>query len=52
MLENAAARIGLRRGIASIAFDAEDLCDMPAEIVLRLLGRAIGILGDEGVGGT
>jgi tRNA(Ile)-lysidine synthetase-like protein len=48
MLENAAARIGLRRGIASIAFDAEDLCDMPAEIVLRLLGRAIGILGDEG----
>jgi tRNA(Ile)-lysidine synthetase-like protein len=48
VLENTAARLGLHRGIASIAFDAQDLCEMPAEIVLRILGRAIDILGDEG----
>ena len=43
------SRLGSRPGAAcSIAFDARGLRDLPAEIALRLVGRATGVVGDEG----
>jgi tRNA(Ile)-lysidine synthase len=41
-------RLGARPTARAIAFDAGGLCDAPAEIALRLIGRAVGEVGDEG----
>ena len=41
-------RLGSRPAARTIAFDARSLCDAPAEIALRLIGRAAGEVGDEG----
>jgi tRNA(Ile)-lysidine synthase len=41
-------RLGSRPAARTIAFDARGLCDAPAEIALRLIGRAAGEVGDEG----
>jgi tRNA(Ile)-lysidine synthase len=40
--------LGSRLRAHAIAFDARGLRDLPAEIALRLIGRAIGEVGDEG----
>lgn len=44
----ASDRIGLSPGARSIALDSRELRNMPDEIALRLIGRAIGMVGDEG----
>jgi tRNA(Ile)-lysidine synthase len=41
-------RLGSRPAARTIAFDARGLRDVPAEITLRLIGRAAGEIGDEG----
>jgi tRNA(Ile)-lysidine synthase len=41
-------RLGSRPAVWTIAFDARGLRDVPAEIALRLIGRAAGEVGDEG----
>ncbi len=41
-------RLGSRPAARTIAFDAGGLRDVPAEIVLRLIGRAAAEVGDEG----
>jgi tRNA(Ile)-lysidine synthase len=41
-------RLGSRPAARTIAFDVGGLRDTPAEIVLRLVGRAAGEVGDEG----
>jgi tRNA(Ile)-lysidine synthase len=41
-------RLGSRRAAWTIAFDARGLRDVPAEIALRLIGRAASEVGDEG----
>jgi tRNA(Ile)-lysidine synthase len=41
-------RLGSRPAAHAIAFDARGLRDLPAEIALRLIGRAVGEVGDEG----
>jgi tRNA(Ile)-lysidine synthase len=41
-------RLGSRPAPWTIAFDARGLRDMPAEIALRLIGRAASDVGDEG----
>jgi tRNA(Ile)-lysidine synthase len=41
-------RLGSRPAAGTIAFDARGLRDMPAEIALRLIGRAASEVGDEG----
>jgi tRNA(Ile)-lysidine synthase len=41
-------RLGSRPAARTIAFDVGGLRDTPAEIVLRLIGRAAGEVGDEG----
>jgi tRNA(Ile)-lysidine synthase len=41
-------RLGSRPAARTIAFDAAGLRDVPAEIVLRLIGRAAAEVGDEG----
>jgi tRNA(Ile)-lysidine synthase len=41
-------RLGLRAAAHAIAFDAGRLQELPAEIALRLIGRAITDVGDEG----
>jgi tRNA(Ile)-lysidine synthase len=41
-------RLGSRPAVWTIAFDARGLRDVPAEIALRLIGRAAGDVGDEG----
>jgi tRNA(Ile)-lysidine synthase len=46
--EAAASRLGLRTDRGLIAMPERDWGDLPAEIALRLLGRAIGSVGDEG----
>jgi tRNA(Ile)-lysidine synthase len=44
----AARRLGLRPDTRKIALDRQGWREMPAEIALRLLGRAISEIGDEG----
>jgi tRNA(Ile)-lysidine synthase len=44
----AAKRLGLGPDSRTIALGRDDWCEMPAEIALRLLGRAVGSVGDEG----
>jgi tRNA(Ile)-lysidine synthase len=41
-------RLGSRPATHAIAFDARGLRGLPAEIALRLIGRAVGEVGDEG----
>jgi tRNA(Ile)-lysidine synthase len=41
-------RLGLRPAAWTIAFDARGLRDVPAEIALRVIGRAASEVGDEG----
>ena len=41
-------RLGSRAAAHAIAFDAGGLRELPAEIALRLIGRAVGAVGDEG----
>jgi tRNA(Ile)-lysidine synthase len=41
-------RLGSRPATHAIAFDARGLRDLPAEVALRLIGRAVGEVGDEG----
>jgi tRNA(Ile)-lysidine synthase len=41
-------RIGMRAAAHAIALDANGLQELPTEIALRLIGRAIGQVGDEG----
>jgi tRNA(Ile)-lysidine synthase len=41
-------RLASRPAARTIAFDARGLRDVPAEITLRLIGRAAGEVGDEG----
>jgi tRNA(Ile)-lysidine synthase len=41
-------RLAVRPAAWTIAFDASGLRDVPAEIALRLIGRAAGEVGDEG----
>jgi tRNA(Ile)-lysidine synthase len=48
MLDDICARFGPHAGADRIALPAEDLRAMPAEIALRLLGRAMGAVGNEG----
>jgi tRNA(Ile)-lysidine synthase len=43
-----AKRLGLSPDTRKIAFGGDDLRGLPTEIALRLLGRAIGAIGDEG----
>jgi tRNA(Ile)-lysidine synthase len=44
----AAARCGLGPESTRLAIDRGALRDMPADIALRLIGRALGVIGDEG----
>lgn len=44
----AARRLGLGPDTRKIALDYQDWLEMPTEIALRLLGRAISSIGDEG----
>ncbi len=44
----AADRMGLAATGRTIAMNRHELCQMPAEIALRLIGRAVGMVGDEG----
>jgi tRNA(Ile)-lysidine synthase len=44
----AARRLGLGADIRKVALDSADWSKIPAEIALRLLGRAIGTIGNEG----
>jgi tRNA(Ile)-lysidine synthase len=48
MVTAAFERLGSRPAARTVAFDASGLRDAPAEIVLRLIGRAAGEVGDEG----
>ncbi len=48
ILDFAAKRLGLGPDARKVTLDCRDLRTMPADIVLRLLGRAIGAIGDEG----
>ncbi len=41
-------RLGARAAAHAIAFDARGLQELPAEIALRLIGRAVTQVGDEG----
>jgi tRNA(Ile)-lysidine synthase len=41
-------RLGARPAASTIEFDARGLREVPAEIALRLIGRAAGEVGDEG----
>jgi tRNA(Ile)-lysidine synthase len=41
-------RLGARVAAHAIAFDARGLRELPAEIALRLIGRAVAEVGDEG----
>jgi tRNA(Ile)-lysidine synthase len=41
-------RLGSRAAAHAVAFDASGLQELPAEIALRVIGRAIGQVGDEG----
>jgi tRNA(Ile)-lysidine synthase len=43
-----AKRLGLAAGVRAFALGRADWHDMPAEIALRLLGRAIALIGYEG----
>jgi len=43
-----AARLGLEPDTRHLALDRRVLHDMPPDIALRLLGRALGTIGDEG----
>jgi tRNA(Ile)-lysidine synthase len=47
-LKAASERLGPHPDTRRIAFDANDLRAMPAEIGLRLLGRAVSAVGNEG----
>jgi len=44
----AARRLGLGADIRKVALDSADWSNIPAEVALRLLGRAIGTIGNEG----
>jgi tRNA(Ile)-lysidine synthase len=44
----AAKRLGLAAGARRVALNSADWSEFPAEIALRLLGRAIGTIGTEG----
>ncbi len=44
----ASSRINLRAGARTITLDRRELCGMPGEIALRLIGRAVDTVGDEG----
>src|SRR5262249_45309602 len=44
----AARRLGLAADTRRVTLDRADWCEFPAEIALRLLGRAIGTIGTEG----
>jgi tRNA(Ile)-lysidine synthase len=44
----AARRLGLAADTRRVTLDSADWCEFPAEIALRLLGRAIGTIGTEG----
>jgi tRNA(Ile)-lysidine synthase len=43
-----AKRVGLGPDTRKVALGCQDWHEMPAEIALRLLGRAISAIGDEG----
>jgi len=48
MLDDLCTRLGLHAGVDHIVLAAENLRAMPPEIALRLLGRAVGAVGNEG----
>jgi tRNA(Ile)-lysidine synthase len=48
MLDDVCTRLGLHAGADRIVLGAEDLRAMPAEVALRLLGRAVDAVGNEG----
>jgi tRNA(Ile)-lysidine synthase len=48
MLDDICTRLGLHAGVDRIVLAAENLRAMPPEIALRLLGRAVGAVGNEG----
>jgi tRNA(Ile)-lysidine synthase len=47
-VDSAAKRLGLDRETRKVALNSADWSEFPAEIGLRLLGRAIGAIGTEG----
>ena len=47
-VSEAARRFGLGANSRNVALDSADWQEIPAEIALRLLGRAIGTIGNEG----
>ena len=47
-VSEAARRFGLGANSRNVALDSADWREIPAEIALRLLGRAIGTIGNEG----
>jgi tRNA(Ile)-lysidine synthase len=48
VVNHAAQRLGLGPDTRKVALGGRDWCEMPAEIAVRLLSRAIGAVGDEG----
>lgn len=48
IMDFTASRLGLDPDTGKLTLDRHDLRAMPPDIVLRLLGRAIGAIGDEG----
>ena len=47
-VNGAALRLGLHPGTRKVVFESGDWGGIPAEIALRLLGRAVGTIGNEG----
>lgn len=47
-VDRAAADLAVELTVTSVAIEARRFADLPAEIGLRLLGRAVGKVGDEG----
>jgi tRNA(Ile)-lysidine synthase len=48
VVDSAARRLGLTTDTRRVALSSADWREFPAEIALRLLGRAIGVIGTEG----